>query len=175
MGYHNVYLVTDQPITALQQQFPCSPAHQVGSGNSTNNPSAKASAHLMRKKKRGSGKIYIYLKKKKKKSRQPSHQTLTKTLRPCLDLYFFITHHSISVTHHSLLITHHLKYPTRLVFVFTSHHSNISTICGTHCRSTLSVSIVSLPTSLNSFHFIFFSFSHHCPVTLPTQTQTQVR
>ena len=64
LGYRNVYLVTDQPITALQQQFPCSPAHQVGSGNSTNNPSAKASAHLMRKKKRGSGKIYIKKKKK---------------------------------------------------------------------------------------------------------------
>jgi len=25
LGYHKVYLVTDQPTTALQQQFPCSP------------------------------------------------------------------------------------------------------------------------------------------------------
>ena len=100
-----------------------------------------------------------------------------RNFRPCLDLFFslFIIHHSISVTRHSSLITHHLKYPTCLVFVFPSHHSNISTVCGTHCRSTMSMSIVSLPASLNSFHFIFFSFNHHCPVTLPTQTQTQVR
>ena len=98
-------------------------------------------------------------------------------LRPCLDLFFssLITQFSSLITHHSLLITHHLKYPTHLVFVFTSHHSNISPVCGTHCRSTMSVTIVSLPASLNSFHFIFISFCHHCCVTLPTQTQTHVR
>ena len=102
-------------------------------------------------------------------------------IRGCLDFYFssLITSHSIFVTCYLLLITHHLKYhnfpnPTHLAHIFNFSSLKIFYCLWDPLPKHMSVSIVSLPASLNSSHFIFFSSSHHCPVTLPTQTQTQI-
>ena len=94
-------------------------------------------------------------------------------------VWIFIFHHSIFVTCYLLLITHHLKYhnfpnPTHLAHIFNFSSLKIFYCLWDPLPKHMSVSIVSLPASLNSSHFIFFSSSHHCPVTLPTQTQTQI-
>ena len=114
-----------------------------------------------------------------KKLQRNSHLRMSKGL---FGFLFFITHHSSLnfcysslITHHSSLTTHHPKYPnfpnpTRLAHNFSFSSLKIFYCLWDPLPEHMSVSIVSLPASLNSFHFIFFSFSHHCPVTLPTQT-----
>ena len=77
---------------------------------------------------------------------------LMKKLKSQGAVWFFENNHSSLLTQFSSLITHHLKYPnflypTRLAHVFIFSSLKFSTVCGTRCLSTMSVSIVSLPTS----------------------------
>ena len=79
-------------------------------------------------------------------------------------------HHPSLITHYSSLITHHLKYPNFLSHLFDIYFQFLITqfflpFVGPMPEQHV-ISSVSLPPHPHSLHFIFFPFSHHCPVTL---------